>query len=87
MINKILNKFDFGNPKTGNEVLLFILAVWLMVVACTIWSILSQERSVTWKLIWIGVIVFVPLVGVAAYLPWSLTAETFPLTGRWRDPK
>jgi hypothetical protein len=87
MIDKVLNKFDFSNPKSGKEVMLFMLAVWLMVVGSSIWSVLSQRRPMTWKLIWIMVIVFVPLLGVAAYLPFSLKDETFPLTGRWRDPK
>ena len=43
MIDKIVSKFDFSNPKDGMEVWLFLLAVWLMVVASVIWSIISHQ--------------------------------------------
>ena len=87
MIDKILNKFDFGNPKTGLEVTVFLLGVWLMVVCSVIWSILSQRKSTKWKLSWAAFVVLVPLLGAACYLPFSLKGELYPFIGFWRDPK
>ncbi len=87
MIDKVLNKFDFSDPKSGTEVTLFLLAVWLMVVGSVIWSIISQQRSMTWKLLWMAAVIFVPLVGAACYLPFSLKGEVYPFIGFWRDPK
>ncbi len=87
MVDKILNKFDFSNPNYDREIIFLILAVWMMVIGCAIWSILTQKTSKKWKIVWICVVTCVPFLGLLAYLPFSLKGELYPFIGFWRNPK
>ena len=87
MFDKILNKFDFSQPKSGSDVMMILLLIWLIVVGCVIWSILTQRRPTIWKLTWVAIVVCIPLLGALAYLPMSLKGELYPFIGFWRDPK
>ena len=87
MFDRVLNKFDFSQPNAESDVMILLLLVWLIVVGCVIWSILSQRRPAAWKLLWVAIVVCVPLLGALVYLPLSLKGELYPFIGFWRDPK
>jgi hypothetical protein len=50
-------------------------------------SVWSRPFSRWRKTFWTALVVGVPLVGLAAYLPFSLGEELFPLLGIWRKPR
>ena len=52
-----------------------LVAIWLVVVGTVVSSILSQPFSAKQRFFWIGMVVCVPIIGVLAYLPFSVTEE------------
>lgn len=60
--------------------------IWLVVLVCALTSIWRRPFGRPRKALWTAVVVALPLVGLAAYLPFSLSEELFPLLGFWRKP-
>lgn len=61
--------------------------IWLLVVICALTSIAGRRFSRRAKVMWAALVVGVPLLGLLAYLPFSLNQELFPLLGVWRKPR
>ena len=61
--------------------------VWAVVVTCAVTSIWSRPFGRRRKALWTAVVAGVPVVGLLAYLPFSLGEELFPLLGFWRKPR
>lgn len=61
--------------------------IWVLTVICALMSVWSRPFSRWRKTFWTALVVGVPLVGLAAYLPFSLGEELFPLLGIWRKPR
>jgi len=59
-------------------VLLGLLAVWLIIIACVISSILHQPFTKKQRFFWIVFVVCVPMVGILAFLPFSFNKEEIP---------
>lgn len=72
MFSNFLQRFDFSDPSVTGEVLFFVAVVWVVVVACAVWSIFLRMRSWPARLFWIAMVVALPLVGLVLYLPFSL---------------
>lgn len=72
MLSNFLQRFDFSNPNVTGEILFFVAVIWLVVVSCTIWSICVRTRGWAARLFWIAAVVALPVVGVVAYLPFSM---------------
>ncbi len=87
MIEKILNKFDFSNPKTDLEVIVGLIIIWALLVGATLHSIYTQKIPMRKKIFWWIIVLCLPLIGVLIYLPFSLKDELFPIIGFWREPK
>ncbi len=87
MIEKIVSKFDFGNPQFSRGIAICLLLVWVMVLGCVVWSILGQKCKPYVKLLLILMVVGIPGLGVLFYLPFSLKEELYPFIGFWRKPK
>lgn len=75
-------------PQTVNaQTIAAMVAIYLVVLVCTLWSIFETgsrpaHRFHQW--LWAAVVVAVPLIGILAYLPFSLKHEVFPFLGVWR---
>ena len=52
--------------------LLLALAIWVVVTGCGLASILTQPMKKESKKFWALVVIFIPLLGLLAYLPFSL---------------
>ncbi|MFN7138516.1 MAG: PLDc N-terminal domain-containing protein [Limisphaerales bacterium] len=63
----------------GSLVIVAAMAVWAVVVACAIFSILSQPFSRKQQILWIIAVVALPLLGMMAYLPFSVRKDNHPL--------
>lgn len=70
-MSQILSRFDFGRTDFTLAMLICLLAIWLIVLGCTIFSILSQPLSPRQRWIWIAAVAAVPVFGLAVYLPFS----------------
>ena len=92
MVNAVLEKFDFSNPQFTDVHAIFVLAIWAVVLACCIWSVLGLQRGLIVKLLLV-MLVMVPGIGVVCYglllyVPFSplfLRDKVFPVFGIWRD--
>jgi hypothetical protein len=82
-----LRKFSLLNPPNFSwEVVVCAGVIWLVVVACAIWSIRSQPRSTSSKIVWSMVVLVFPLIGMLAYLPFSFNRDSLPFFALWRKP-
>jgi hypothetical protein len=61
--------------------------LWVLTVICALTSVWSRPFSRRRKTLWTLLVVGLPLVGLAAYLPFSLGEELLPLLGFWRKPR
>jgi phage terminase large subunit-like protein len=78
MVEKITSRFSLQAMKITWQIELFIFLIWLAVTGCAITSILSQPFTKKQRLFWIVIVLFVPLIGVLAYLPFSFNKEEVP---------
>lgn len=82
------NLFTLESPCLVYPGVWFCVAViWFLVVTCALTSVWGRASGRGSKTLWTALIVGVPLVGLAAYLPFSLREELFPLLGFWRKPR
>jgi|APSaa5957512622_1039677.scaffolds.fasta_scaffold04404_5 hypothetical protein len=82
------NFFTLNSPSlTYPGVWFCVIAVWLLVLICSLTSIWGHRFGRGKKIFWSVIVLAMPLVGVAIYVPFSLGEELFPLLGFWRNPK
>jgi len=77
-MSELLNRFSLEAAKFNRQVFLSLLLIWIAIVACAIVSINSQGFSDRQRRLWIWIIVGVPLLGLLAYLPFSVRREDLP---------
>jgi hypothetical protein len=77
-MSELLNRFSFQASKFNAQIAACFLFLWLVVLWCVIASILAQPFSPRQRLFWIAIVVFLPLFGVLAYLPFSFKREDLP---------
>jgi len=88
LFEKLSNYFTLSSPVVSYVgVWIAAAIIWLVVVACTLSSISTRAFRTPVKVFWAVIVVAVPLVGVLAYLPFSLSEGTFPYIGFWRKPR
>jgi hypothetical protein len=84
-----LYKFSVDPSKMDTKVVGVVLFIWLLVVACAVGSVFTHqprfEKRKQW--FWVCVVVFVPVFGLAAYLPFSLKHEGYPFLRRSKHKK
>ncbi len=59
------------------EIAVLALVVWMLVLACTFFSICSQPISRRAKWSWVAFVVMVPLLGGAVYCVYCLTRQDY----------
>jgi len=84
---ELLQKFSLQNAKFNAATYSIILIVWLLVLACAATSILSHPFTARQRIFWLGVIIAAPVIGILAYLPFSLNKEDLPQIFRIKRPK
>src|SRR5258707_945123 len=77
-MSEIFKRFSLEAAKFNSQVLLSLLLIWMAIVYCAIVSINSQGFSERQRRLWIWIIVAVPLLGLLAYLPFSVRREDLP---------
>jgi len=88
MLDKIISMFTLSSPNAlSPQVWACAAIIWVTVVVCALFSIASRPFSRPRKLFWAAIVVFLPLVGLLAYLPFSVNEELFPYIGFWRKPR
>ena len=55
-----------------------LIAIWIVVLLCSISSVLSQPFERNRRVFWIFAIILLPVVGLLAYLPFSFKREDLP---------
>jgi hypothetical protein len=86
MLN-MLQRFSLDSIKYNYQVLLCMVLVWGAVLLCTISSIRAQPFTSKQRNFWTCFVVFVPFLGVLAYLPFSFRAENYHDLAIWKKVK
>lgn len=80
-MSEILNRFSLHAAKFHGQVWVCLATIWLIVLFCTISSILAQPISARQKKFWILTVCLAPVLGTLAYLPfacrWDYLAHLF----------
>jgi hypothetical protein len=71
-MREALNRFSLDAVKFNSQMLLCLIAIWLVVIGTTISSIYSQPFSKKQRMFWILLVVCLPVVGLLIYLPFSM---------------
>ena len=88
LLRKLGDIFTLSSPSLMYRgVWICVAIIWVTVVVCALFSIASRPFRRSTKLVWAGIVVLVPLLGLLAYLPFSINEELFPYVGFWRKPK
>lgn len=74
-MSEIFNRFSLHAAKFNTQVWICLAVIWLIVLGCAITSIHAQAFSARQRRFWISAVVFIPLLGVLAYLPFSFRRE------------
>lgn len=77
-MSQLLYKFSLESAKFNTEVLTAILLIWAAVLSCALASVTGQPFTSGQRRFWIAVIVCFPVVGMLAYLPFSIRKEDLP---------
>jgi putative Mn2+ efflux pump MntP len=67
-----LNRFSLEAVKFNDQMLVGLIAIWLVVIGTAISSIYSQPFSKKQRFFWILVVICLPVVGLLVYLPFSM---------------
>lgn len=77
-MREIFSRFTFQESKLTTLIWLFAAILWLMVVSCAVASICAQPFSKRQRYAWITIVVCVPILGLLAYLPFSIRRDELP---------
>lgn len=77
LFNFIVRFLTLDDQNMIPEVVVCALIVWLVVLFCTIMSILSQPLSGKKKALWFLLILVLPLAGVAIYCGYCLARQDY----------
>jgi hypothetical protein len=77
-MSELLNRFSLEAAKFNGQVFLCLLAIWAAMVYCAIVSINSQAFSERQRRAWLFAVIGIPLLGMLAYLPFSVRREDLP---------
>ena len=77
-MSELLNRFSLEAAKFNGQVFICLLLIWAAMVYCAIGSINSQAFSERQRRAWLFVVIGIPLLGMLAYLPFSVRREDLP---------
>lgn len=64
--------------KFNKQILVCSIVIWFAVVACAISSLWGQPFSKKQRSFWTLILLAFPLVGLLAYIPFSIKKENYP---------
>ena len=74
-MSELFDRFSFSSAQWSTEVAVSAAVLWVAMLACAISSIRAQPFSVARRRFWMVIIICLPIFGLLAYLPFSLTGE------------
>lgn len=77
-MSEILNRFSLEAAKFSGQVVLCLFLIWAAMVYCAVLSINSQSFSERQRRAWLWIVIGLPLLGLLAYLPFSVRREDLP---------
>jgi hypothetical protein len=77
-MSEIMYKFSGDAVKVDGQMLACALLVWFIVLGCALSSVLTQPFSKKQRTFWAFVVLGLPLLGLLAYLPFSIRKENYP---------
>jgi hypothetical protein len=77
-MSEFLNRFTFQLSKLTFQVWIAAIAIWVAVVACAVMSIRNQPFSRRQRTFWVALVILVPILGLLAYLPFSIRRDELP---------
>ncbi len=77
-MSEFLNRFSFQMSKLTTQVWLAAGVIWFAVLLCAVFSILNQPFSKKQQLVWLVLVIGVPILGLLAYLPFSIRRDELP---------
>ena len=77
-MSELLNRFSLEAAKFNSQVFLALFFIWITLVYCAVISLKSQGFSDRQRRLWTWIIICVPLLGLLAYLPFSVRREDLP---------
>ena len=77
-MREIFSRFTFQESKLTTQIWLIASALWLVVLSCAIASICAQPFSKRQRAVWIVLVVCIPILGLLAYLPFSIRRDELP---------
>lgn len=83
----LLDRFTLDAIKFDYQVLAGMIVIWVLVLVCSIHSLMNQRMKASTRNLWIAVIVGLPIVGVLLYLPFSFRLENYPDLFIWKKSK
>lgn len=75
IMTEFLQKFSFSDGKFAPLGVAAAALLWLVVMACAVWSLWAQPFSKTQRTFWLLVLVCLPGVGLLCYLPFSMNRD------------
>ncbi len=70
-MSDILNRFSLDAAKFNSQILICLVLVWLVVLGTAVSSVMSRPFTKKQRVFWILLMLFVPVFGLLAYLPFS----------------
>jgi hypothetical protein len=84
-VYRLLYRFDLQSAQFDARIGFCLALIWAVVLVCAISSIRSRTLSVGQQRLWILVVTFLPVVGLLAYLPFSVRQDDMPHYFRFRS--
>lgn len=77
-MRELFSRFTFQESKLTTQIWFFAIVLWLVVVSCAIASIFAQPFSRRQRTVWVILVVCIPILGLLAYLPFSIRRDELP---------
>lgn len=77
-MSELFSRFHFQESSLTFQVWAAAALIWFAVMVCTISSILGQPFSPRQRFVWIVIVAAIPLLGLLAYLPFSIRRDELP---------
>lgn len=77
-MSELLNRFSLEAAKFNGQIFFCLFVVWIALVYCGVVSINSHSFSDRQRRAWLFVVIGFPLLGMLAYLPFSVRREDLP---------
>jgi hypothetical protein len=90
-MSELLSRFTFQESKLTGQIWVVAAFIWGAILCCTVSSILAQPFNKKQRFFWICLVVGVPILGLLAYLPFSIRRDELPtaflIRGSAKDKK